>query len=174
MLADSDVFGDACISDPAKHVLGRVARTSSPAWAQLRDVTDALALLQASDGSLTGDAAAAERHVDVMIDAIARQASRFPHQAKYLRAVLEDLRAWADGDFARPDFTRSLDAFRPERHRRDGVESLVVFPMYKQNGSRDTCFEALLIRTSRTSRTRVRTSTSCSTTSSRCRSSTAA
>ena len=28
----------------------------------------------------------------------------------------------------------------------DGVEHLVVFPMYKQNGSRDTCFEALLVR----------------------------
>ncbi len=42
---------------------------------------------------------------------------------------------------------RSTDAFRPEQHRADGVEHLVVFPMYKQNASRDTCFEALLIRT---------------------------
>ena len=167
VLADSDLFGDDCIGQldhralwlnivgwvagggspaaRAEQVRSRVARTSSPAWAQLRDETNALALLQSPDGSLTA-AAAAGGHVDAMIEAIARQESRFPHQAEYLRAVRVDLRAWADGGFARPDFTRSLDAFRPERDRRDGVENLVVLPMYKQNGSRDTCFEALLIR----------------------------
>ena len=32
------------------------------------------------------------------------------------------------------------------RRARDGIEHLVVFPMYKQNGSRDTCFEALIVR----------------------------
>ena len=32
----------------------------------------------------------------------------------------------------------------PSAHRADGIEHLVVFPMYKQNGSRDTCFEALI------------------------------
>ena len=30
--------------------------------------------------------------------------------------------------------------------RTDGIEHLVLFPMYKQNGSRDTCFEALIVR----------------------------
>jgi uncharacterized protein DUF6421 len=55
----------------------------------------------------------------------------------YLAAVGDDLRAWVDGGFERPDFTRALDAFHPERDRRDGVENLVFFPMYKQNGSRD-------------------------------------
>ena len=55
-------------------------------------------------------------------------------------------RAWRDGGYAKPDFTRSLDVFRPDQQRIDGVEHLVVFPMYKQNGSRDTCFEALLVR----------------------------
>ena len=29
---------------------------------------------------------------------------------------------------------------------RDGIEHLVFFPMYKQNGSRDTCCEALIVR----------------------------
>ena len=111
----------------AEQVRSRAARTSSPAWAQLRDETNALALLQSPDGSLTA-AAAAGGHVDAMIEAIARQESRFPHQAEYLRAVRVDLRAWADGGFARPDFTRSLDAFRPERDRRDGVENLVRSP----------------------------------------------
>ena len=168
VLADSDLFGDDCIdeldhralwlnivawaaaggppADRTAPVLSRVARTTDPAWAQLRDETNALAVLQGPDGSLAGDAAVATGHVDAMIEAIARQESGFAHQAEYLRAVREDLRAWADGGLQRPDFTRSLDAFRPERNRRDGVQNLVVFPMYKQNGSRDTCFEALLIR----------------------------
>ncbi len=46
-----------------------------------------------------------------------------------------------------PDFAASLDAFRPERERRDGVEHLVVFPLYTPNASPDTRFEALIVRT---------------------------
>ena len=34
----------------------------------------------------------------------------------------------------------------PSATARDGIEHLVVFPMYKQNASRDTCFEALIVR----------------------------
>jgi uncharacterized protein DUF6421/uncharacterized protein DUF4350 len=168
VLADSDLFGDDCIgeldhralwlnivgwaaaggprADRAEQVLPRAARPADPAWVALRDETNALALLQAPNGSLAADAADAGRHVDAMIEAIARQQTRFPHQAAYLAALCEDLRTWGKDGFGCPDFARSLDAFRPERDRRDGVENLVVFPMYKQNGSRDTCFEALLIR----------------------------
>src|SRR5439155_21482789 len=109
--------------------------------------TDALRLLQESDGSLAagrdGDARA---HLDAMAAAIAGLAPHFPHQRDHLDAVVGDLRAWADGGFARPDFTRSLELFRPERDRRDGAEHLVVFPMYLQNASRDTRFEALIVR----------------------------
>ncbi len=50
------------------------------------------------------------------------------------------LRAWAAGGFEKPDFTRSLEVFRPDLVREDGIEHLVVFPMYTQNGSRDTNF----------------------------------
>ena len=169
VLADSDLFGDDCIgeldhrtlwlnlvswvaagersTEEAGAVPSRVAQATSPGWAQLRDETNALALLQAPDGSLDGDAVEqAARHVERCSTRSPASGARFPHQTEYLHAVREDLRAWVDGGFARPDFTRSLEAFRPERDRRDGVESLVVFPMYKQNGSRDTCFEALVIR----------------------------
>ena len=34
----------------------------------------------------------------------------------------------------------------PKRGREDGRKHLAFFPMYKQNGSPDTCFEAVLVR----------------------------
>jgi hypothetical protein len=52
-----------------------------------------------------------------------------------------------DGGCGRPDFGASLELLRPERERRDGVEHLVVLPLYTPNGSPDTRFEALLVRT---------------------------
>lgn len=165
VLADSDLFGDDCLGELDHRALlcnlvswaAGGAAVSEPvpspgavvndeAWTQLRDETNALALLQAPDGSLNGDAGQAGCHVERMIEAVTRLAPRFGHQGEYLEAVRADLRTWAAGGFERPDFTASLEAFRPELHRRDGVEDLVVFPMYKQNGSRDTCFEALIVR----------------------------
>ncbi len=163
LLADSDLFGDDCIDQldhrslwlnliywaaPVRAAEGddSSADQADPAWLELRAETDALALLQASDGSLSADPRAAGEHVAAISEAIRRLAPRFPHQSEYLAWVLADLRAWMDQGFGKPDFTRSLEAFRPEQQRVDGLEHLVFFPMYKQNGSRDTCFEALLIR----------------------------
>ena len=114
-----------------------------PAWIALREETNALALLQAPDGSLDGDPDTAHGHREKIIKSIEALKPRFPHDVEYLSAVVEDLNAW---NFGKPDFTRSLELFRPELQRADGIEHLVVFPMYKQNGSRDTCFEALIIR----------------------------
>src|SRR3984885_1211146 len=90
-----------------------------------------------------GDHDTAHAHLEKIIKSVETLAPRFPHDAEYLSAVIEDLRGW---DFGKPDFTRALGAFRPELQRVDGIEHLVVFPMYKQNGSRDTCFEALIVR----------------------------
>jgi len=168
VLADSDLFGDDCIDELDHAELwcnlvhwaagptlarGELAAASDvaadPAWRALRERTDALRLMQAPDGSLRADAAPvdAAAHVEAMAGAIAALAPRFAHEQGYLAAVVEDLRAWADGGFGRPDFARSLDAFRPDRHREDGIEHLVVFPMYLQNaGTRDTHFEALVVR----------------------------
>ncbi len=165
VLADSDLFGDDCIDEldhqdlwlnlcywatggrrAAEEPTSRNGVEHEPVWLTLREHTDALALLQAPDGSVDGDAETASGHVSEIIEAMGSLAPRFPHQTEYLQAVLEDLRAWEASGFTKPDFSRSLAAFRPELQRQDGILHLVFFPMYKQNGSRDTCCEALLVR----------------------------
>ncbi len=167
VLGDSDLFGDDCLGEldhralwlnlcywtaqaeggvwPVRSERDGHGPEHDPAWIRLRDETNALALLQAPDGALLADAdpEAARGHVEAMGDAIEELAPRFPQDAEYLKAALEGLRAW---DFGKPDFTRALEEFRPELMRTDGIEHLVLFPMYKQNGSRDTCFEALIVR----------------------------
>jgi hypothetical protein len=165
--ADSDLFGDDCIDDlghadlwrnllhwAAQPTLSRARLDAAsdvaedPAWQVLKAQTDALRPLQAPDGALTEGASREEAatRVDAIAAAIGRLVPRFPHDADYLVAVVADLRAWVDGGFAKPDFARSLDLFRPDLHRADGIEHLVVFPMYLQNsGSRDTHFEALVV-----------------------------
>jgi hypothetical protein len=167
VVADSDLFGDDCIgeldhADLWENLLfwasGRAfshAAASAPSaarddahWARLKAETDALRVRQEPDGSVDlsqHDEAELRAHVDVMTQAIDGLAPRFPHQADYLEAVVEDLRAWPESGFARPDFTKALELFRPDQQRRDGVEHLVLFPMYTQNGSRDTRFEALIV-----------------------------
>jgi hypothetical protein len=167
-LADSDLFGDDCLGDlghaalwsnlvawvataayarPGAPVTSEAA--ADPAWTRLREATDALRLLQEADGSVdlaAHDEATVRAHVDTMAEAVEGLAPRFAHEAEYLAAVVGDLRAWAAGGFVRPDFTAALERFRPDRCREDGIEHLVVFPMYTQNGARDTRFEALLVR----------------------------
>jgi hypothetical protein len=162
VLADSDLFGDDCIDEldhralwvnlcywtarrPIEHAAPRSGVERDPAWLRLRDQTNALALLEAPDGSVSGDRAQARAHVEAILDALEALGPRFPHQREYLDAVQGDLRGWAESGFVKPDFTRALDVFRPERHRIDGAEHLVFFPMYKQNASRDTCCEALIV-----------------------------
>jgi Family of unknown function (DUF6421) len=164
VLGDSDLFGDDCIGqldhrdlwvnlvywaaphDRPDAAADRDATVTDAAWVRLREETNALALLQAADGSLSGDADRARTHVEQIIASIETLAPRFPHQADYLEAAVSDLRGWVESGFGKPDFTASLDLFRPEQRREDGITHLVFFPMYKQNASRDTCFEALMIR----------------------------
>ena len=163
VLSDSDLFGDDCLDQLDHRTLwlnlcqwaarratspagGTEIAAREPAWIRLRDQTNALALLQAPDGSLTGPAEQAATHVDRIAAALEALGPSFPHQAGYLEAAVEDLRAWGTAGFGKADFGRSLELFRPERDRTDGAMHLAFFPMYKQNGSRDTCFEALIVR----------------------------
>ncbi len=117
-------------------------------WPALKSQIDALRLLQQRDGSVTfPHHAEAARLVGEILPTLAAFLPHLPHQAEYLEALHADFRAWTGTGFAKPDFAASLDAFRPERHRRDGIEHLVVFPLYTPNASSDTRFEALLMRT---------------------------
>jgi hypothetical protein len=173
VLADSDLFGDDCLgqldhralwlnlcywaSRPGRNaggaaigsaagLEGETAVQDDPAWLVLREETNALARLQAPDGAVASGPFEALHHVDTIAEAIEALRFRFEHQADYLDAILADLRGWKEAGFEVPDFSRSLDLFRPDLIRTDGIEHLVFFPMYKQNGSRETRCEALLIR----------------------------
>ena len=168
VLSDSDLFGDDCIdaldhralwvnlaywaagpSFAGEEPAVESPALSDPAWGELREAVEELRLTQEPDGSVDLTSHDAGRLADLVarIDVSARALlPHFPHQAGYIDALGEDLRTWIADGFVKPDFARATEAFRPELERRDGIEHLAVFPMYKQNGSTDTCFEALIVR----------------------------
>ncbi|WP_165989865.1 DUF6421 family protein [Streptomyces sp. YIM 98790] len=123
-----------------------------PAWAVLKEAVEAIRPAQAGDGSIdfTAEGAPAEaeirRHLDRAVESVERLAPLLPHNAGYHRALVADLRRWADQGFGVPDFLDSLMAFRPAEHRTDGIQHLVVFPMYTQNGNPDRNLEAVVLR----------------------------
>ena len=168
VLADSDLFGDDCIGEldheelwvnlaywtgaaafavPEPELVSAAA--TDPAWARLRTAVEELRVAQEPDGSIALAGRDEDRLRD-LAETIAAAAHdllpHFTHQGDYIAALGGDLREWAAGGFGKPDFIRSVEAFRPERERRDGIEHLAVFPMYKQNASPDTCLEALIVR----------------------------
>lgn len=171
VLADSDLVGDDSIGELDHEELwvnlvtwaGNGSRTlettadgvadassvvpaDDPAWLALKAAVEELRLMQTTDGSLAQDAdrERASALVATMTERIAELAPRFPHDADYLAALPLDLQRWVEGGFGVPDFLDSLLAFRPDQHRVNGAEHLVVFPMYTQNGNLDRVFEAVL------------------------------
>ncbi len=170
VFADSDLFGDDCLGDLDHRSLWVDTITWSaqtafaaaggdaiaapvlddPHWHTLKREVDELRLLQEPDGAVdlqTHDATDVQGRVCRIAQAVTGLAPKFPHQAAYIEAVVADLHGWAAAGFtAKPDFTRALELLRPDLHREDGIQHLVVFPMYTQNGSRDTRFEALVVR----------------------------
>jgi hypothetical protein len=123
-----------------------------PAWVALKQAVEVIRPWQRKDGSVdfsaegTPSAADAERILDRVIAAIEELAPLLPHDAGYHKALVEDLRRWAGTGFGVPDFLDSLLAFQPAADRRDGLEHLVVFPMYTQNGNPDRNLEAVALR----------------------------
>ena len=119
----------------------------SGAWAALKAAVSVIRPLQAADGHITdpGDHVEAQILVDAMVQELPKFRAALPHDADYLDALILDLERWAAEGFGVPDFYDSLVAFHPERHRHNGLQHLVLFPMYTQNGSSDRLFEAVLV-----------------------------
>nr|WSZ94615.1 DUF6421 family protein [Streptomyces sp. NBC_00857] len=123
-----------------------------PAWPELKGAVEEIRPWQSKDGSIDFDAegaptrAVAGATLDRVVTAVGRLSPLLPHDAAYHAALVADLRAWADGGFAVPDFLDSLLAFQPAADRRDGLQHLAVFPMYTQNGNPDRNLEAVVLR----------------------------
>lgn len=123
-----------------------------PAWPVLKDAVERIRPWQSKDGSIDFDTegapsrADAERAVRTVIDAVGDLSPLLPHDHAYHEALGKDLTRWAESGFEVPDFLDSLLAFAPAAHREDGLQHLVVFPMYTQNGNPDRNLEAVVFR----------------------------
>ncbi|GII90076.1 DUF6421 family protein [Sinosporangium siamense] len=164
VFADSDLFGDDSIGDLDHERLwgnvvtwaARLPRGESrdsgrePAVRELfeglKAAVEGLRPLQAKDGSVAGDRDLAVGFVSGIVDHLVRLSPYFPQDADYHAAVLADLRKWVEQGLGVPDFLDSLNAFHPDEQREDGLEHLVVFPMYTQNGNLNRNIEAVWIR----------------------------
>ncbi|HLU75594.1 MAG TPA: DUF6421 family protein [Nonomuraea sp.] len=165
VFADSDLFGDDSIDDyDHRGLWGNVVTWAArvpadePAavagsgpkaalFGELKALVEELRPLQVKDGSVPEDKGRAKELVAAVAAKVGELAPHFPHDAAYLQAVQDDLAQWAAQDLGVPDFLRSLDRFHPDTQRIDGLEHLVVFPMYTQNGNPDRNLEAVWIRT---------------------------
>ncbi|PRX64299.1 hypothetical protein B0I32_109228 [Nonomuraea fuscirosea] len=170
VFADSDLFGDDSIDDHDHRTLwGNVitwaarvpdaeagrARHEAPVisakaalFARLKAAVEELRPLQAKDGSVPADnRPRAGELVAEIAGHVAELPEHFPHDAAYLAAVRADLLKWAGQDLGVPDFLDSLDRFHPDTQRQDGLEHVVLFPMYTQNGNPGRNLEAVWIRT---------------------------
>ncbi|SDO24335.1 DUF6421 family protein [Actinacidiphila guanduensis] len=123
-----------------------------PQWPVLKQAVEAIRPWQRKDGSIDFDAEGAPSREDAartlgrVLDALEQLSPLLEHDAAYHCALAADLRAWADNGFGVPDFLDSLLAFQPAADRRDGLQHLVVFPMYTQNGNPDRNLEAVVFR----------------------------
>ncbi|MGW0485699.1 DUF6421 family protein [Nonomuraea sp. NPDC003214] len=165
VFADSDLFGDDSIDDyDHRRLWGNVVtwaarvpdagagagerdEVKAALFARIKAAVEELRPLQVKDGSVPEEKGRAKELVAEISAAIGDIAPSFPHDAAYLQAVRDDLAQWSEQDLGVPDFLRSLELFHPDTQRVDGLEHLVVFPMYTQNGNPDRNLEAVWIHT---------------------------
>ncbi|MGN9845012.1 DUF6421 family protein [Nonomuraea sp. H19] len=166
VFADSDLFGDDSIEDydhrglwgnvitwaarvPSGDAAGATRDEAKAAlFARLKAAVEELRPLQVKDGSVRPeDKERAAALVSEIAERVGEISPYFPHDAAYLQAVRHDLATWREQGLGVPDFLDSLDLFHPDTQREDGLEHLVVFPMYTQNGNPDRNLEAVWIRT---------------------------
>ncbi|MFF7992016.1 DUF6421 family protein [Kitasatospora xanthocidica] len=126
--------------------------TGHPVWTVLKSAVESVRPWHRKDGSIDfsvdGAPSPAELRATVgrMIEAVSGLTALLPHDAAYHRALVADLRRWADDGFGVPDFLDSLLAFDPAGDRQDGREHLVLFPMRSQNARAVMRFEAVVVR----------------------------
>lgn len=118
-----------------------------PAWLALKEAATGFQQVQVQDGSIPepADKVTAKNLASIIRDSLAELAPHFPHDAAYLARLQDDFIRWEESGFEVPDFLEALQAFQPQLHRADGLQHLVVFPMYTQNGSSNRFIEAVLI-----------------------------
>lgn len=123
-----------------------------PAWPTLKLAVEQIRGWQLPDGSVDLLVQEAPSKDDVrtsleqVVTGVEALAPLLRHDAAYLDALVGDLRRWGDEGFGVPDFLDSLLAFDPAARRVDGLQHLVVFAMYTQNGNPDRNLEAVVLR----------------------------
>jgi hypothetical protein len=123
--------------------------STDSSWLKLVEAIETLRPMQEKDGCIDGsqhDLTDATNQVALVLEAITELAPKFAHQKQYLAQVQLDIKSWANGGFNVPDFYDSLELFRPDLDRRDGVVNLAVFAMYTQNGNPNRNLEAVITR----------------------------
>ena len=166
LIADSMLFGDEHLTDFSHRQLWlnliywvsapafnrtvppiQSKPAQSPAWSSLKGAINALRVLQNPDGTVAPDHHDEAKHLtQAAAGAIQSLMTAFAHERNYLDQVILDLDSWAAGIFGKPDFTKSLALFNPQKYRRHNIEHLWLMPMYTPNASSDWRFEALIYR----------------------------
>ncbi|RFA12326.1 hypothetical protein B7R22_16110 [Subtercola boreus] len=141
------VIGEPEVVEDLRAHPARLPADARPHWVALRTAVTGIQSLQLADGSADPAADRRELHalVETVTGALRMLVHEFPHDAGYLAAAADDFERWTAGDFGVPDFLDSLNAFQPQQHRIDGLQHIVVFPMYTQNGSTERLFEAVAV-----------------------------
>jgi len=166
VIADSDWIGDDSVDD-ADHLqlfsnlitwvsANKPLKTDNEipilpkSWIELKKAVTNLRTLQNEDGSIN-----LEKHDRKIVEQIAievreayiQSSKNQEHDVRFHEASLLDFDNWVNGGFTVPDYKNSLELFRPDLSRVDGLEHLVLLPMYTQNGNPGRVFEALWFRT---------------------------
>jgi hypothetical protein len=140
----SAILGEPEVLEDGVSVLSQLPA----AWISLREAATSIQRLQAADGSipLTTDHGEARALVSQVCEALHQLLLDFEWDAAYLTAAAADFTRWASEGFGVPDFLDSLTAFQPQLNRVDGLQHVVIFPMFTQNGSTERLIEAVLVQ----------------------------
>ena len=123
------------------------ALATSTAWLSLKAAVEDLREHQAADGSIpdAGQHAAVAASIETIVAGVEALSPELPHDKAYHAALVDDLRRWAAEGFGAPGLPRLARRVRVDGPRVDGLEHLVVFPMFTQNGSTERKLEAVLL-----------------------------